>query len=1361
MCVVAASVITLPDVSAQSACPGLLSMQDFGAIEGISAAVESLSPQLEAPLAVMEEDFTPAPAAASRSRVKAAASVSDLDGDYVLVYKGYNDLYNDGGNSVTITAIEGTDSVLIDEFWGLYQVKAYVDISSQTLYIPNQILGSSSTYGQFDMAYCTSSTINRTRNIEAEILSDGTISFTTMWGVFYCDSGDYYNKTYAIYEETTIEPANATMTQHYYDTSTGDTLAITYNVIVSQPSTRSVVVRNFANHGRDIEIRTRKDSTATIDYQVAYATSAGYYYTCSTVYSSSMSLSAAYYVIYCDKAADARTISWGCWTLYNPSGYVMSLCFDGTINVPFDIEYPVSSVSSLSGDGTADSPYLITTVDELQYFGDAVNYSTDYAYGSDGNIALPYRGQYVRLDADLSLSGVDFDPIGQDDYHRFGGTFDGNGHTISNVSINTGYLGYAALFGRCDTLSVIKNLYVDSVTTTTASAYAAGIVGWTYGTVENCHVSNATITCSVYYGAAGIASSAMTVTGCTATGCYITAMGGYGGGIAGQILSSISECGVTDTYIYASGLSTVGYPSGGVMGYLYKGTATDCYFSGTIDTTEGGTSGSGEYAGGVVGYNYLGTVERCFATGKIVEAAYNGRIGGVVGYAGGSFKNCYFTGTLTDAKSENVGGIAGYVGVWKSNGVTYQTEFTNCYAAAQITSDVDDYDTATGCRETLGTVASTASPVVENVYFDNQITNLGSESYGATTAALTDASGPSGFDSSVWTFTQGCYPRLTSTAETEAARLSASALVMDSTSCLDKLIADATINLLGSTTACFKTDSGYATSGSYSSISGSTLKIGSSEGVDTLCFYSEGVGERLMTIVVTLVTYDGDGTADCPYLIKTKDDLISLANSTTTSGQSFTDTYFLMTNDIDMELDESFVGIGCDSDVPFAGHFDGGGYTIHRLKMPDAVVWTTTPEASSTGYGTPSSSKSSKYQGFIGTLAAEGSLKNLTMAADCQLTEFWSYAGGLVGYCLGAIDSCRNYADVSSYGTVVGGIVGRTAVGATVSNCYNEGTVTCGYTYAGGICGSALILVQNCQNAGDVVVKQLSTYKSGSNLKYAGGITGGMTDGRLENCVNSGTVTAPTYSGGITGLISTAIGSKSPYDNEIEACLNYGSVLSESDTYVGTFAGNSSSREATNDYYDGQISMYASCGNTTVDGVTALTTAELTSGTPLTGFSTDTWDFTEGLYPVLSQFADEDRGAVLRGIIVTLADSQTVADVHAAATLSSADDCTWTLADGSYFIVNGNTLYPPAEVTSVVADTLTATAGAVTKPVYIQAATSSSITAPAADSRSVVSERLYNTAGMPVKEAAADRRDIYIVVRSYDDGSVEASKEAR
>lgn len=74
-----------------------------------------------------------------------------------------------------------------------------------------------------------------------------------------------------------------------------------------------------------------------------------------------------------------------------------------------------------SGTGTKDDPFVIETEAQLRAF----------AASTIGDNAVDYAGQYVALDADITLNGA-WTPI-----HYFAGSFDGRGHTVSGVRIGT------------------------------------------------------------------------------------------------------------------------------------------------------------------------------------------------------------------------------------------------------------------------------------------------------------------------------------------------------------------------------------------------------------------------------------------------------------------------------------------------------------------------------------------------------------------------------------------------------------------------------------------------------------------------------------------------------------------------------------------------------------------------------------------------------------------------------------------------------------------------------------------------------------------------------------------------------------
>ena len=1255
--------------------------------------------EIEAPAASTASDGT----LSKRTSLKAVTAISDIAGEYVMTYSTLLGSYgDDGGTSVTISVIEDTDSILITNFYASgTEVAAKVDISTLTFTIPCQYLGTSSTYGDYSVAYCLSTgKPDRSAELEGTINSDGSLSISSWWGVFF-DSGTYEDYYSDCFYDTEFEAANSTMGYQTYSSSDSTYTTYTFNVIVEQTGANVVKVKNFANFGQTVEIILARDSTATIAKQLVrnqYTYSNWYCY--SVVYASDYSgLSSYSSPIYCDQATSTRLISWGAWNMIC-SKYFYSYITSGWVNIPFDLTYPTASATAFSGDGTEDSPFLIKTLDELIYLADAVNSNEELIYGTSSNVGSAYRGQYFRVENDIDMEGYRFTPIGNSYYYRFGGTFDGNGRTISGLDVNTSS-GYAALFGYADTTSTIKNLTLESPVVKTSYYYAAGIAAMSRGTIENCHVNNATITNSGYTGAGGITALGTTLADCSVTNSTITGDGGYAAGVAGQVNSAITNCYSTNTIVYAGGSTS--YPSAGVAALLYYASAENCYFAGTVD----GSSTSNLLLGGIAGYCYHGSVKKCYNTGNIIGYSSSAAVGGVVGYLAGSLDNCYSTGRVYGYSSYYAGGITGYVTSYTENSETVQSSVTNSYTASTLTASTYLYDVDTERRETIGTIASSTSPTLSNIYYDKQVVNFGSTEYGVTTAELTSASGLTGLDSDVWTFTEGYYPRLTGMDTTETAKFSAAAIILDTYSTLDKVTKNAKLNLLGNTYATYLVGSSFSTSSYYSYIDGDSIILKEDVGTDTLYLICPSVGAKYYFLGVAYVPFEGAGTEDNPYLIKTKSDLIELADITTNIGQYFADTYFLMTNDIDLESDTTFIGICTDGDdayCKFAGNFNGGGHTIHNMKLPDMFEWTTAPESSGTGYGTPNSSDTRTYQGFIGRLDITGVLRNLTIAADCDFTSrVWAITAPLVGYNYGTIDSCQNYADITGHSCWVGGITGYNLATGVITNCYNAGNVTSGYMDAGGIAGSSYGYIKNCQNAGNIIVKKVSEFVSESRRTLAGGIAGGYSAAKVENCVNLGMVEAYSKAGGIVGNLAAASSSASgSYTNDVVNCINYGTVfVRNQDENVGAIGGVAGTTgELADNYYDGQITLHKANGNGALSNTTAAETSTLISGTALDNYSTDLWDFTAGSYPVLKAFNSDSASQTLRSIIINVASGETVANLMTNVTLSS--NCTWSLYDGSVFEISNDTLVVPSSVSAVVTDTLLATCGSYTKIIPIR-----------------------------------------------------------
>ena len=239
-----------------------------------------------------------------------------------------------------------------------------------------------------------------------------------------------------------------------------------------------------------------------------------------------------------------------------------------------------------SGAGTKENPYQISTADELRWFAGLVNGTlTD---GTAKNTAA-----CAVLTTNIDLGGADWTPIGSKS-NRYTGTFDGAGHTISNLKVDNSSADYQGFVGYLGSGGAIQNLTLDESCSVTGSYYVGGICGRNYGTIKNCY-NSASVSGSMYVGGVCGSSASGTITNC-ANGGAVTD-GDYVGGVCGYNFSTIKNC-------YNTGTVSGAWYVGGVCGYN-RSTIESCYNTGTV----GGSS----YVGGVCGLNYKNsTITKCY-----------------------------------------------------------------------------------------------------------------------------------------------------------------------------------------------------------------------------------------------------------------------------------------------------------------------------------------------------------------------------------------------------------------------------------------------------------------------------------------------------------------------------------------------------------------------------------------------------------------------------------------------------------------------------------------------------------------------------------------------------------------------------
>ena len=268
------------------------------------------------------------------------------------------------------------------------------------------------------------------------------------------------------------------------------------------------------------------------------------------------------------------------------------------------------------GSGTADDPYLIYTPEQMN------------AIGADPND----WDKHFQLRADIDLSqytATEFNLIGAVASDRgrvrlergFTGSFDGDGHTISNFTCMVGYEGYAGLFRHVnDPNAEIKNLGLTApIVAAEDGSDVGGLVGYLRdGTIRNCHVLGGTVSggCRVggLIGAFGVRTKRGylgMVEGCS---CSCDVFGSSQiGGLAGRSLGLVASS-------YAAGVVVGNSDVGGFAGDN-GGVIENCYWTGRAVVGD-------EIVGGLVGYNHM-VVVNCYAAGRV---AGRQDAGGLVGF---------------------------------------------------------------------------------------------------------------------------------------------------------------------------------------------------------------------------------------------------------------------------------------------------------------------------------------------------------------------------------------------------------------------------------------------------------------------------------------------------------------------------------------------------------------------------------------------------------------------------------------------------------------------------------------------------------------------------------------------------------
>ena len=253
------------------------------------------------------------------------------------------------------------------------------------------------------------------------------------------------------------------------------------------------------------------------------------------------------------------------------------------------------------------------------------------------------RGRTVVLAADLDLAGCDFAPI-----PTFGGTFDGQGHTISNLHL-TGEGPAVGFFRYLQAGAVVRDLHLTGTAAPAGNAcQVGGVAGVNSGSIQGCSFQGAVQGESSVGGIVGLNREGGEVSGCAVSG---TVLGSSAtGGIAGQNLGLLLKCTNAASVNTASPDTQIRLQDLAADAPLEQLAASEDSGSGE------GLLSSYSDTGGVAGLSH-GVVQSCANTGAVGYPHVGYNVGGVAGRQSGYMAGCTNSGAVCGRK--DVGGIVG------------------------------------------------------------------------------------------------------------------------------------------------------------------------------------------------------------------------------------------------------------------------------------------------------------------------------------------------------------------------------------------------------------------------------------------------------------------------------------------------------------------------------------------------------------------------------------------------------------------------------------------------------------------------------------------------------------------------------
>ena len=310
-----------------------------------------------------------------------------------------------------------------------------------------------------------------------------------------------------------------------------------------------------------------------------------------------------------------------------------------------------------------ESPAESSDIIEIGTAEELVDFAKSVTDGSMNG----YAGQTVMLTADIDCSGVEWTPIGtmnlddmSDDSCMFQGVFDGQGHTISNVTFDsdTPVCG-AGIIGM--NLGEVKNLKAENIQihcTDTFSMAVGAVVGYNMGEIHDVSLTGENEIAAVNAIGGITGGSTNHVHDCSVDGTTIRVLGDNDFSDGRIIQCDVAECG------------------GLIIGGSFGGTMENCTAKGKIIAEGNEPVGLGGIAGCL---EMMDSVTDCTADVEIISDKGCHAVGGLCGYSGthsvgdialaaegvetheypGIIQNCHVTVKMNVPGATHVGGLIG------------------------------------------------------------------------------------------------------------------------------------------------------------------------------------------------------------------------------------------------------------------------------------------------------------------------------------------------------------------------------------------------------------------------------------------------------------------------------------------------------------------------------------------------------------------------------------------------------------------------------------------------------------------------------------------------------------------------------